>query len=286
MKASASRPILSYLLILPASAVYALGFNWCFAPNDIAFGGLTGVAQIINLFLPRAPVGTVVILLNIPLFLLGWRLLGGRALAASLYARFVSSAAIDLLAGFYTFQPMDDPLLAALYGGVLMGASLGVILLQGATTGGTDLMARLLQLRLAWLPMGKLLLGCDLAVVVAAAAAFGELDSALYGTVALYVSSRVMDLVLYGLDNSKVAYIISQKHQEIASQLTQELERGVTLLRGQGAWSGQETQVLLCAFKQRQIADLKRVVRSLDPDAFLIVCDAHEVMGLGFRPHS
>ncbi len=286
MKASASRPILSYLLILPASAVYALGFNWCFAPNDIAFGGLTGVAQIINLFLPRAPVGTVVILLNIPLFLLGWRLLGGRALAASLYAMFVSSAAIDLLAGFYTFQPMDDPLLAALYGGVLMGASLGVILLQGATTGGTDLMARLLQLRLAWLPMGKLLLGCDLAVVVAAAAAFGELDSALYGTVALYVSSRVMDLVLYGLDNSKVAYIISQKHQEIASQLTQELERGVTLLRGQGAWSGQETQVLLCAFKQRQIADLKRVVRSLDPDAFLIVCDAHEVMGLGFRPHS
>ena len=286
MKASASRPILSYLLILPASAVYALGFNWCFAPNDIAFGGLTGVAQIINLFLPRAPVGTVVILLNFPLFLLGWRLLGGRALAASLYAMFVSSAAIDLLAGFYTFQPMDDPLLAALYGGVLMGASLGVILLQGATTGGTDLMARLLQLRLAWLPMGKLLLGCDLAVVVAAAAAFGELDSALYGTVALYVSSRVMDLVLYGLDNSKVAYIISQKHQEIASQLTQELERGVTLLRGQGAWSGQETQVLLCAFKQRQIADLKRVVRSLDPDAFLIVCDAHEVMGLGFRPHS
>ena len=286
MKASASRPILSYLLILPASAVYALGFNWCFAPNDIAFGGLTGVAHIINLFLPRAPVGTVVILLNIPLFLLGWRLLGGRALAASLYAMFVSSAAIDLLAGFYTFQPMDDPLLAALYGGVLMGASLGVILLQGATTGGTDLMARLLQLRLAWLPMGKLLLGCDLAVVVAAAAAFGELDSALYGTVALYVSSRVMDLVLYGLDNSKVAYIISQKHQEIASQLTQELERGVTLLRGQGAWSGQETQVLLCAFKQRQIADLKRVVRSLDPDAFLIVCDAHEVMGLGFRPHS
>ena len=244
------------------------------------------MAQIINLFLPRAPVGTVVILLNIPLFLLGWRLLGGRALAASLYAMFVSSAAIDLLAGFYTFQPMDDPLLAALYGGVLMGASLGVILLQGATTGGTDLMARLLQLRLAWLPMGKLLLGCDLAVVVAAAAAFGELDSALYGTVALYVSSRVMDLVLYGLDNSKVAYIISQKHQEIASQLTQELERGVTLLRGQGAWSGQETQVLLCAFKQRQIADLKRVVRSLDPDAFLIVCDAHEVMGLGFRPHS
>lgn len=136
-----SHKLISYLWIIPASAVYALGFNWCFVPNDIAFGGLTGVAQIINRFLPQAPVGTLVILLNIPLFLLGWRLLGGRALAASLYAMFVSSAAIDVLSAFHTFRPMDDPLLACLYGGVLMGASLGVILLQGATTGGTDLMA-------------------------------------------------------------------------------------------------------------------------------------------------
>ena len=279
-----SHKLISYLWIIPASAVYALGFNWCFVPNDIAFGGLTGVAQIINRFLPQAPVGTLVILLNIPLFLLGWRLLGGSALAASLYAMFVSSAAIDVLSAFHTFRPMDDPLLACLYGGVLMGASLGVILLQGATTGGTDLMARLLQLRLSWLPMGKLLLAIDLAVVAAAAAAFGDLNSALYGAVALYVSSRVIDLVLYGLDTSKVAYIISQKHRELAARLTQELGRGVTLLQGQGAWSGQETQVLLCAFKQREITALKALVRSLDPDAFLIVCNAHEVAGLGFGP--
>ena len=283
MPSSSARKCISYLWILPASAVYALGFNWCFAPNHIAFGGLTGAAQIVNRFLPQAPVGAVVILLNIPLFLLGWRLLGGKALAASLYAMLLSSAAIDLLARLHTFQPMADPLLAALYGGVLMGASLGVILLQGATTGGTDLLARLLQLRLSWLPMGKLLLGIDLAVVAAAAAAFGDLDSALYGAAALYVSSRVMDLVLYGLDTSKVACIISQKHQALSARLTRELERGVTLLQGRGAWSGQETQVLLCAFKQRQIAALKQAVRELDSDAFLIVCDAREVAGLGFR---
>ena len=274
-----------YLWIVPASAVFALGFNWCFVPNHIAFGGLTGLAQVIHHVFPLVPVGTAAIALNVPLFLLGWRSLGGRALAGSLYAMLLSSAAIDLLAQLHTFQPMEDPLLACLYGGVLMGASLGTILLQGATTGGTDLLARLLQLRLAWLPMGKLLLAVDLAVVTVAADAFGDLDSALYGAAALYVSARVTDLVLYGLDTAKVAYIISQRHQELARRLTRELERGATLLHGRGAWSGRETQVLLCAFKQRQIARLERLVREVDPAAFLIVCDAHEVMGLGFRAH-
>ena len=185
------------------------GFNWCYEPNEIGFGGITGVAQIINAFLPWAPIGTVVILLNAPLFLLGWRLLGGHLLLSSLYAMFVSSVAIDVLHMLHTFQPMD-PMLASIYGGVLMGGSLGIVFLQGATTGGTDLIARLLKLKLAWLPMGKLLMAIDLVVIVAVALAFENAYSALYGVVALYLSSKVMDMVLYGLDTAKVAYIISQ----------------------------------------------------------------------------
>ena len=127
-----------YTWITLASAAYALGFNWCYAPNKIGFGGITGVGQIVNHLLPWAPIGTVVILLNIPLFLLGWRLLGGHLLVSSLYAMFISSVFIDLLTAWYTFQPME-PMLACIFGGLSMGGSIGVIFLQGATTGGTDL---------------------------------------------------------------------------------------------------------------------------------------------------
>ena len=284
MKESLRKTLLAYVWITLASVIYAIGFNWCYEPNQIGFGGITGVGQILNHFFPILPIGTVVIILNIPLFLLGWRLLGGHLLLSSLYAMFVSSLAIDLLHMVYTFQPMD-PVLATIYGGVLMGGSLGIVFLQGATTGGTDLIARLAKLKLAWLPMGKLLMVIDLVVILAVAAAFGNMYSALYGVVALYLSSKVMDMVLYGLDTAKVAYIISQDPQTIAYRLTRELDRGVTILQGRGAWSGQDKEVLMCAFKQRQIVAMKRMVKEIDPDAFLIVCDAHDVMGEGFRQY-
>ena len=284
MKESLRKTLLAYVWITLASVIYAIGFNWCYEPNQIGFGGITGVAQIINAVLPWAPIGTVVILLNAPLFLLGWRLLGGHLLLSSLYAMFISSLAIDLLHMVYTFRPMD-PVLATIYGGVLMGGSLGIVFLQGATTGGTDLIARLLKPKLAWLPLGKPLMAIALVVILAVAAAFGNVYSALYGVVALYLSAKVMDMVLYGLDTAKVAYIISQDPQTIAYRLTRELDRGVTILQGRGAWSGQDKEVLMCAFKQRQIVAMKRMVKEIDPDAFLIVCDAHDVMGEGFRQY-
>lgn len=276
------KAVLPYVWITIASIIYAVGFNWCYEPNQIGFGGITGVGQIINYFLPWAPIGTVVILLNIPLFILGWKFIGGHLLVSSLFSMFVSSLAIDVLAAVYTFKPMD-PMLATIYGGVIMGASLGVVFLQGATTGGTDLIARLMKLKMAWLPMGRLLLGIDLVVIVAVAIAFGNLNSALYGIVALYISSIVMDMVLYGLDTAKVAYIISDHYPEISRRIIEDMDRGVTLLKGVGGWSGEEKQVLMCAFKQRQIVKLKSMVKDIDPAAFLIVCDAHEVLGEGFR---
>ena len=275
------RQLGSALNILLASTVYAVGFNWCYVPNNIAFGGLTGVSQIVNHFLPWAPIGTVVIILNIPLFLLGWRLLGGRLLLTSLFAMAATSVAIDVLDSLYQFRPMD-PVLACIFGGVLIGGSLGVICQQGATTGGTDLIARLLKLPLPWLPMGKLLLCIDLAVIVAVAVVFQRLDSALYGVVSIYISTLVMDGVLYGLDTAKVAYVISERPAEIVAAIQMDMDRGVTILKGQGAWSGEEKQVLLVAFKQRQIVSLKRTVKELDPTAFLIVCEAHEILGDGF----
>ena len=278
------RYVIPYLWITVASAIYALGFNWCYEPNLIGFGGITGVGQIINHLLPWAPIGTVVIILNIPLFLLGWKLLGGHLLVSSLYAMFVSSLFIDLFHLLFTFQPME-PILGCIFGGVIMGGSLGIVFLQGATTGGTDLMARLLKLRFAWLPMGRLLMMIDRVVIVAVAVTFRNLYSALYGLVALFISSFVMDQVLYGMDNAKVAYIISDAYEAITAAIIHDMDRGVTILNGRGGWSGQEKQVLMVAFKQRQIVKLKQTVKELDPAAFLIVCEAHEVLGDGFRTY-
>ena len=272
------------LLITLAALIYALSFVWCFDPNGIAFGGITGLAQIVNRLFPAAPVGVTVIVLNIPLFILGWKLIGGKLLVSSLYAMFISSVFIDLLTPLYDWQPME-PLLACIFGGLLMGASLGVVFLQGATTGGTDLAARLLKLKFKWLPMGKLLMGVDLAVIVLVALFFRNLNTALYGLVALYISTLAMDGILYGLDNAKVAYIISDHNDEISSAIVQDLDLGVTILHGQGAYTGAEKQVLMCAFKQREIAAIKAAVKDIDPDAFLIVCNAHEVLGDGFREY-
>ena len=272
------------LIIAVASAIYALGFVWCYDPNHIAFGGITGVAQIINHIFPAVPVGVMAIVMNVPLFLLGWKLIGGRLLVSSLYAMFLSSIFIDILTPLYDWQPMD-PLLACIFGGLTLGLSLGLVFQQGATTGGTDLIARLLKLRLAWLPMGRLLLGIDLAVIVAAAVAFRTLYAALYGLVALYVSTIVMDGVLYGMDTAKVAYIISDKNKEICDTIVRDLDRGVTILHGQGAYTGADKDVLMCAFKQREIAAIRAAVKEIDPAAFLIVCNAHEVLGEGFRDY-
>ena len=278
-KQTVRRGVRAVLLITLASLFYAVSFVWCFDPNGIAFGGITGLAQIINRLFPAIPVGVTVIVLNIPLFLLGWKLIGGKLLVSSLYAMFISSVFIDLITPLYDWQPMD-PLLACIFGGLLMGGSLGIVFLQGATTGGTDLAARLLKLKFKWL-----LMGVDLTVIILVALFFQNLNTALYGLVALYISTLAMDGILYGLDNAKVAYIISDHNEQIADAIVHDLDRGVTILQGQGAYTGADKQVLMCAFKQREIASIKAAVKGIDPDAFLIVCNAHEVLGEGFRDY-
>jgi len=180
---------------------------------------------------------------------------------------------------------MAEPLLACVFGGALLGLGLGLIFQQGATTGGTDILARLAQSKMAWLPMGKVLMVIDLMVILMVAAVFRSLESALYGIVALYVSTMVMDWVLYGMDTSKVAYIISDKPEEIARVIMDEMERTVTYLQGEGGYLGQPKRVILCAFKQREIVTVKETVRQADPTAFMIVTSAHEVLGEGFHSY-
>lgn len=267
-------------IITLGAVIYALAFDWFVAPNQIAMGGVTGLAQIVNALVPVLPVGVLSILVNVPLFLAGWRLLGGRLLVSSLYAMAVSSLAIDVIAWMHTFPPMD-PILATLYGGAGMGVGLGLVFSQGATTGGTDIIGKLLKLKFPWLPIGKLVMIPDMVVVILAAVVFGTVNAALYGLIQMYLLSKVMDMILYGWDTSRVAYIITDRWEETVQGLL-DMNRGVTLLQGKGAYTGAEKQVLLVAFRQREIVPIKRRLREIDPKAFFIVCDAHEILGEGF----
>ena len=271
----------AYGIIFVGSLLFSLAFSAFFEVNQVGMAGMTGLGQVINVFLPQISVGVIVFVLNVPIFLVGWRLLGFHLLASSLFSMFVTSAAMDIFTRMGNFSSMD-PMLASLCGGALMGLGLGMVFSQGATTGGTDIIGRLLKLKFPWLPLGKLVLVPDLVALVLVAIAFGRLEAALYGAVAMFVSSQVTDTVLYGLDSSKVAYIISDNWQEITRTLMDRQGRGVTILQGEGGYTGDEKRVLLVAFKQREIVDIKRQVHELDGGAFLIVCDARDVLGEGF----
>ena len=242
-------PLRPLLIILPVTLLNSLFFNWFYVTNHIAYGGITGIAQIINRVVGFPPIGVLIILFNIPLFLLGWRFFGGVMLLNSLITMVTSSLSIDFFGAFLQFEPVE-PLLACIYGGLANGATMGIILRQGGSFGGSDLGARLLKLHFQWLPMGRLMLALDLTIISISALTAGDLDQALYGLVALYVSTLAMDNVIYGLDKSDVAYIISDQYSLIAAAIIQKLDRGITLLQGHGAWSGDVKQVVMVAVKR------------------------------------
>ena len=228
--------------------------------------------------------GVLTIALNVPLFILGWIYLGKRALLTSLIAMVLSSLMLDGLAAVYTFRSME-PILASIYGGVMLGVSMGLLMLVNTTTGGTELGARLLKFPFPHLPIGKLCLIIDVLVVSAYAAVFHSVLNAMYGIIALYISSIVMDYIIYGSRTAQVAYIISE-HQEAITAKLLEMDRGVTLLDGEGAYNGNKRKVILCAMKRSQIVPVKLMVREIDPDAFVIVCKANEVLGEGFGEYT
>ena len=279
---TAAREVRRIVIIVLACILYAFSFNCFYEANQIAYGGITGFAQAIHAVLGLLPVGVLVIIFNVPLFILAWKYLGGGFLLLSLFTMAVSSVFIDLIALFHTFPPMD-PLLASIYGGVLLGFSSGLLMRQNATTGGTTILARLIKRKTPWVSMGTLQLFADLAAIAVVAVVVRNVNSALYGIVALYISSLVIDTVLYGASRARLAYIISMEHTtDIARAITQDLSRGVTLIPGTGGYTGQPHTVLMCAIKRNQIVALKSLVKEIDADAFIIVCEAKEVFGRGF----
>lgn len=279
-KESVREQVRSYVIITLACVLYALSFNWFYAPNDFTVGGFTGISQIINFFVPVLPVGVMIIVLNVPLFIVGLKKFGFAFLVKSIYTMALSSVLIDVVDVIHQFSPMD-PLLACLYGGVTLGVASGLIFREEATTGGSELGAWIVRSHVERLSIGNICLGIDLTIILIYAAVFRSLNNALYGALALYITTKVLDLVVYGQNTAKLAYIISDKYEEIMQEMIAR-DMGATLLNGKGIYTGSERPLLLCAVRNKEVVSIKRFIKELDPDAFFIVCDASEVLGEGF----
>ena len=262
-------------------AIFALGFDLFLEPNDLNVGGMSGLAMVARKLLGFGSIGVLTAMLNVPLFLLGAKKLGKKFLFGSLAGMLLSSMFIDLFAGIP--KPGTEILLDSLYGGLFVGAGLGLVFLAGATTGGSDIAAKLLRRRFRSASLGKVMLVIDLAIITLTGIVFQDLSKTLYSALPLAVSSLVMDQLLYGLDHSTVALIISERYEQVSKAIEVRLDRGATVLDGSGSYTGKPRPVLMSAVRQRELPEVKAIVREIDPDAFVILLPAHQVLGEGFR---
>lgn len=266
--------------IILGCVLFAISFNLFLAPNNLNAGGLSGLSMIFVHLLGVGTVGTVTMIMNFPLFALGGIKIGKTFFIGSLIGTVGSSVALDLLQSLPV--PQTEPLLGAVYGGVLCGLGLGMVFSAGASTGGSDIIVRLLKRKMQDVPIGTINIFFDLVVAVLTGLAFQNMSSTLYSGVTIFITGKVMDAVVYRFDYSIVALIISSRHEAITQAIAAELDRGATYLHGQGSYTNADREVILTAVKKQQITDLKRMVADIDPDAFIILQEAHQVLGDGF----
>ncbi len=274
--------IRNYLLITAASVVYSAAVSLFLDPNSLAPGGVTGIAIILNRLIP-VETGTLILLINIPILLLGAWKFGLRFILSTIYSTVLISLFTNLLSGI---EPLTrDPLLAALVGGSLTAVGIGWVFKAGATTGGTDIIVKLLRRKMPHLKTSRLFLAVDAVIVIASAFVFRDIDVALYAGLTVTVISLVMDLVLYGRDEAKLVFIISDNSERITKRFLEELDIGVTYIQGTGAFSGREKQVILCAVKKAMAPKAEVIVKEEDPQAFMIITSATEIYGEGYKSY-
>ena len=274
---AAAERFFSYIQIVLGALIGGAAYPLFMTPNRIAPGGITGVATILNHLL-HWPVGTVSLILNLPLFLISWKAMGRVFAFRSLAATVLFSLFIDIL----PLQPMtNDPLLGALYGGVLLGIGLGLIMRGGATTGGSDMIARMVHKRFQFISTGSFLFAIDFAVVLAAGFLIGT-SEALYALINIFLTAKVMDVIIIGFSSNKACFVISSRWQEISERIMRDMDRGVTQLIARGAYTGTERPTLLCVISRSEITAFKRILREEDENAFVIIVEAHEAIGDGF----
>lgn len=283
--------IIKAALIVAGAFVTSLGLNLFLEPSGIAPGGICGVAVLINKIAGgRIPVGVLTLILNIPLFIAGYKELGKEFIIKSAVGTILYSVMLDVTV--YLVEPMQrffstenygeagHTMLYAIWGGLLMGMGFGLIFRGGATTGGTDIGARLLQKRMSWLTLGQLVLSLDVVFLLVVALTYRSILAAMYTGIAVFVSSKVIDIVEAGVNYAKEIYIFTEKPELLASEILRQLERGVTKLNGEGMYTGKPVDILWCVVYNRQVPQLRRIVDRHDPNAFIIVNEVRETKGL------
>lgn len=270
------------------SFIFGAGYAIFLGPNDLNAGGISGLAAIIvqlfnpNGTIPLVSVGTLTILINLPLFAFGGLKIGKRFFFGSLLGLGLSSMVMDYLPVGLTLEP----LLAALYGGVVTGLGLGFVFMSGTSTGGSDIVVRLVKLKAKNTNIGVIAMIFDVFVVALTGLVFKNIENALYTGITAFLCSKVIDMVVYGFDNTKTALIITKEYEQVAKRIGDELGRGATYLYSQGTYSLTDSKVVLVAVYPRQVAELKELVVGIDPKAFVILQEAHQVLGDGFAKHS
>jgi len=274
------RQVRNYIAITVAATVYAAGISLFLDPNNVAPGGVTGISILLS-HVTGLSTGMLIMVLNIPMILLGMWKFGWRFIVSTFYTLFVISVATDLL------KPLGgltrDPMLAAIAGGTLTAAALGVVFRAGATTGGMDIVIKVLRLKYPHMRTGSLFLITDVIIASCSLFVFGKVDTVLHALIAVFLMSGVLDVVLYGRDEAKLIYIISDRPGEIADRLLGEADVGVTYLEGRGGYSSQDKRVIMCVTKKQRAPGIEVIVKEEDPHAFMIVTSASEIYGEGYK---
>ena len=268
--------------VILATCLYSAGVALFLDPNNLAPGGVTGVSILLNRLI-HVETGTLILLLNIPLLIIAWRKFGLRFVAGTLSSLVLISVFTNM---FEKMEPITtDLLLAAVAGGICIAVGLGIVLKSGLTTGGTDIVVRLLRLKHPHLKTGSLFLIVDLIVISGSLLVFRDFEKAMYAVIAIMITSWVLDLVLYGKDEAKLIYIISDEPARIAKQLLEDLDVGVTYLEGTGAYTDKKKKIIMCVVRKRVAPKVEEVVKSIDSGAFMIVTSASEIFGQGYKSY-
>ncbi len=280
-KNSVKSLIIDVIFYIIGSIIYSIAIPMFIAPAHISPGGFTGIALILN-YLLNVPTGLTVLILNIPLIIISFRKFGADFILRTAIATVIVSLTLDI-SEKYIKAFSGDIILCALFGGILVGLGLGIVILRGATTGGVDIIGKFVNFKYPHISIGKVILFGDAVVVAASAICYRDFSGALYSGVTMFVTSVVLDRVLYGADKGKLVYIITDNAAPICDRILTQISRGVTKINASGAYTGKEKEILMCAVRRQEVSLIHSLVKAADNEAFIIVCEAGEILGRGFK---